>query len=108
MAAGYNNYLRLTIPTIPLDHRTGVAEVETGYTEEQAREEASRCLKCWINTVFDGNETKARRASFAAVAWMYARRIACNLCRIANSAFLKWINRQSPRMFEQIQSLSST
>jgi ferredoxin len=33
-----------------------VAEVEIGYTEEQAREEASRCLKCWINTIFDGNE----------------------------------------------------
>ncbi len=58
MPAGYNEYSRLTIPTFPLDRCTGVAEVETGYTEEQAREEASRCLKCWINTVFDGNETK--------------------------------------------------
>jgi len=58
MAAGYDEYSRLTIPTIPLDRRTGVAEVETGYTEEQAREEASRCLKCWINTIFDGNETQ--------------------------------------------------
>ena len=58
MAANYDEYSRLTVPTISLDRRTGVAEVETGYTEEQAREEASRCLKCWINTVFDGNETK--------------------------------------------------
>ena len=41
-----------------MDRRTGVAEVEIGYTEEQAREEAARCLKCWINTIFDGNETK--------------------------------------------------
>ena len=57
MAANYDEYSRLTIPTIPLDRRTGVAEVEVGYTEEQAREEASRCLKCWINTIFDGNET---------------------------------------------------
>jgi ferredoxin len=32
--------------------------VETGYTEEEARREASRCLKCWINTIFDGNETQ--------------------------------------------------
>jgi formate hydrogenlyase subunit 6/NADH:ubiquinone oxidoreductase subunit I len=30
--------------------------VETGYTEQQAREEASRCLKCWINTIFEGHE----------------------------------------------------
>jgi formate hydrogenlyase subunit 6/NADH:ubiquinone oxidoreductase subunit I len=30
--------------------------VETGYTEEQARAEASRCLQCWINTIFEGNE----------------------------------------------------
>ncbi len=58
MAAGYDEYSRLTVPTIPLERRTGVAEVEIGYTEEQAREEASRCLKCWINTIFDGNETK--------------------------------------------------
>jgi ferredoxin len=58
MAANYDEYSRLTVPTISLDRRTGVAEVETGYTEEQAREEASRCLKCWINTIFDGNETK--------------------------------------------------
>ena len=54
----YDEYSRLPVPTISLDRRTGVAEVETGYTEEQAREEASRCLKCWINTIFDGNETK--------------------------------------------------
>jgi ferredoxin len=58
MAAGYDEYSRLTIPTIPLDRRTGVAEVETGYTEKQARDEASRCLKCWINTIFEGNETQ--------------------------------------------------
>jgi len=30
--------------------------VESGYTEEQARREAERCLRCWINTIFDGNE----------------------------------------------------
>ena len=30
--------------------------METGYTEEQARREASRCLHCWINTIFEGNE----------------------------------------------------
>jgi NADPH-dependent glutamate synthase beta subunit-like oxidoreductase/formate hydrogenlyase subunit 6/NADH:ubiquinone oxidoreductase subunit I len=56
MAAHYDEYSRLAIPALPLERRTGVAEVETGYTEEQARAEASRCLKCWINTIFEGHE----------------------------------------------------
>jgi len=56
MAANYDEYSRLEIPALPIERRTGVAEVETGYTEEQARREASRCLQCWINTIFEGNE----------------------------------------------------
>jgi NADPH-dependent glutamate synthase beta subunit-like oxidoreductase len=56
MADRYDEYSRLAVPVIPIERRTGLAEVETGYTEEQARREASRCLQCWINTVFDGNE----------------------------------------------------
>jgi len=56
MAEHYDEYSRLTIPALPLQRRTGVAEVETGYTEEQARTEASRCLQCWINTIFEGSE----------------------------------------------------
>jgi formate dehydrogenase (NADP+) beta subunit len=56
MAQDYDEYSRLAVPTIPLDRRTGIAEIETGFTEEEARREASRCLKCWINTIFEGNE----------------------------------------------------
>ena len=56
MAAHYDEYSRLTVPALPIERRTGVAEVETGYTEEQARTEASRCLQCWINTIFEGVE----------------------------------------------------
>lgn len=56
MAAHYDEYSRLAVPALPIERRTGVAEVETGYTEEKARYEASRCLQCWINTVFEGNE----------------------------------------------------
>jgi formate dehydrogenase (NADP+) beta subunit len=56
MAEEYDEYSRLTVPTIPLERRTGVSEVETGFTEEQARREASRCLQCWINTIFEGTE----------------------------------------------------
>jgi len=58
MAQEYDEYSRLSVPTIALDRRTGIAEVEVGYTEEQARMEATRCLKCWINTIFEGNEAE--------------------------------------------------
>ncbi len=58
MAEGFDEYSRLSVPTIPLDRRTGIAEVETGFTEEEARREASRCLRCWINTIFEGNEAE--------------------------------------------------
>jgi formate dehydrogenase (NADP+) beta subunit len=57
MAESYDEYSRLAVPMIPIDRRTGVVEVEAGYSEEQARREATRCLQCWINTIFEGNET---------------------------------------------------
>ena len=56
MAGRYDEYSRLAVPVIPLERRTGIAEVETGFTEEQARREASRCLQCWINTIYEGTE----------------------------------------------------
>jgi formate dehydrogenase beta subunit len=58
MAERYDEYSRLAVPSLPLERRTGIAEVETGFTEEQAREEASRCLRCWINTIFEGSEAE--------------------------------------------------
>ncbi|HXZ28183.1 MAG TPA: FAD-dependent oxidoreductase [Terriglobales bacterium] len=48
---------RQAVPMLPLERRTGVTEVEIGYDEESAMEEARRCLRCWVNTVFEGNET---------------------------------------------------
>ena len=33
MAAHYDEYSRLDVPALPIERRTGVAEVETGYTE---------------------------------------------------------------------------
>ena len=56
MAEHYDEYSRLAVPVIPLERRTGVAEVEVGFSEAQARQEASRCLQCWINTIFEGTE----------------------------------------------------
>lgn len=58
MPQDFDEYSRLAVPTIAVDRRTGIAEVESGFTEEQARREASRCLKCWINTIFDGHEAE--------------------------------------------------
>jgi len=58
MAERFDEYSRLAVPVIPIERRTGVAEVEIGFTEEQARLEASRCLQCWINTIFEGNEAE--------------------------------------------------
>ncbi len=43
-------------PTIDLNRRTGISEVETGYTEEQAREQAKRCLACHIQTIYDAEK----------------------------------------------------
>jgi len=46
--------IRQPIPMLPVDRRTGITEVEVGYDEESAMAEARRCLRCWVNTVFEG------------------------------------------------------
>ena len=43
-------------PTIDLKRRTGISEVETGYSEEQARKQAERCLACHIQTIYDAEK----------------------------------------------------
>jgi NADPH-dependent glutamate synthase beta subunit-like oxidoreductase/ferredoxin len=40
-------------PTLPIDRRVGIAEIEECFPEHTARLEASRCFRCWINTVFE-------------------------------------------------------
>jgi len=45
---------RAPVPKAPIDQRTGMTEVEMGYDEQDAMQEARRCLRCWINTVFEG------------------------------------------------------
>ena len=40
---------------LPLEQRTGVSEVEQDYDEETAVEQADRCLRCHIQTVFDAD-----------------------------------------------------
>lgn len=55
MFRDYMNLQREPVPMVPLDRRTGVTEVEAGYDEAAAMREARRCLRCWVNTVFEGN-----------------------------------------------------
>ncbi len=47
---------RQPVPVLPIERRTGITEVEIGYDEPAAMEEARRCLKCWTNTIFEGFE----------------------------------------------------
>ncbi len=52
----YEKCERETPPTISLDRRTGISEVETGYTEEEAKQQAERCLYCHIQTIYDAEK----------------------------------------------------
>jgi len=56
MPENYEVAARVEIPQISIDRRVGFAEVELGYSEAQAKQEASRCLKCNINTIFDASK----------------------------------------------------
>jgi NADPH-dependent glutamate synthase beta subunit-like oxidoreductase/NAD-dependent dihydropyrimidine dehydrogenase PreA subunit len=48
----YEGLPRQRPPVLPIDRRVGIAEIEQCFAEHTARREASRCLRCWINTVF--------------------------------------------------------
>ena len=51
----YDRTPRQEVPALPVSRRTGFREVEEGYDEAQAREEASRCLWCNVETIFDSD-----------------------------------------------------
>ncbi|HET9752194.1 MAG TPA: FAD-dependent oxidoreductase [Myxococcales bacterium] len=53
MIAGFEILDRQPPPTLPIDRRTGIAEVETGYGELQARQQGARCLVCHVQTIYD-------------------------------------------------------
>jgi NADPH-dependent glutamate synthase beta subunit-like oxidoreductase len=52
MAADYDYAPRIDPHTISLNDRQNWKEVERVYSEEQARQEGNRCLKCNFNTIF--------------------------------------------------------
>jgi len=53
MVAGFEILDRETPPTLDVGRRTGIAEVETGYAEAEARRQAARCLVCHVQTIYD-------------------------------------------------------
>ncbi len=52
----YDRIPRQKVPTIPIDRRVGIAEVELGYSDNAAILEGKRCLKCAINTIFNSKK----------------------------------------------------
>jgi NADPH-dependent glutamate synthase beta subunit-like oxidoreductase len=53
MPSGYEKECRQSAPTVELDRRTGITEVENIMGEEEARRQAERCLSCHIDTIYD-------------------------------------------------------
>jgi thioredoxin reductase/NAD-dependent dihydropyrimidine dehydrogenase PreA subunit len=56
MPRGYLQIPRQIMPVLPTNRRIGIAEVELGFHEAQGRAEGLRCLKCQVNTIFDGSK----------------------------------------------------
>ena len=53
MPEDYEKFPRESPPTESLDRRTGISEVESSYTDDEARRQAERCLSCHIQTIYD-------------------------------------------------------
>ena len=53
MIAGFEEFDRQPPPTLAVDRRTGITEVETGYDDRTARLQAARCLVCHVQTIYD-------------------------------------------------------
>lgn len=56
MPPGYTAIPRQEMPTIPLARRMGISEVQLGFSQKQYSSEGKRCLKCNINTIFNGDK----------------------------------------------------
>lgn len=49
----YLKFAREAPPTTSLNRRTGISEVESGYSATEAWRQAERCLHCHIQTIYD-------------------------------------------------------
>ena len=52
----YDRGDRVDVPTLDTGRRIGLAEVELGFTPDEARCEANRCLRCFANILLDVDE----------------------------------------------------
>jgi formate dehydrogenase beta subunit len=44
------------IPSVPLARRSGITEIETRFSDQDARSQAERCLYCHIHPIYDGSK----------------------------------------------------
>lgn len=51
----YEAIPRRRVPVLPIERRQPREEVELCLSEQEARAEGSRCLHCWVNTIFDSS-----------------------------------------------------
>jgi NADPH-dependent glutamate synthase beta subunit-like oxidoreductase len=49
----YDEQGRVAIPSLPSERRIGLQEVELGFSELEARTEAARCLRCFLDIQLD-------------------------------------------------------
>ena len=56
MRPEYEKLPRVSPPSLPVNRRIGISEVEQIYPETAARTQAYRCLKCHVGPVFNGDE----------------------------------------------------
>ena len=56
MKPDYEKSPRRAPPTLPLERRVGIAEVEEVFSEPDAVGQAGRCLQCHVAPVFNGDE----------------------------------------------------
>jgi NADPH-dependent glutamate synthase beta subunit-like oxidoreductase len=52
-ATHYDRWQREAPPSIDLNRRTGISEVEETYSQAEAVRQAERCLQCHIQTIYD-------------------------------------------------------
>lgn len=56
MPEDYEKLPRQAPPSVSLDRRTGVNQVELTYPEAEARVQAQRCLECHVQTIYDAEK----------------------------------------------------
>ena len=52
----YDRIARVQPRSVPLEKRIGISEVDLDYDEVTALEQARRCLKCQVQTIFDSEK----------------------------------------------------